>query len=190
MTNREVTTRLDRRRPIWSWGSSRNRGRRWRRCGLIACLLPPLLAASPEGCEKEDGHSIKNPDLEAVLSLQDPARKEVQVFRRKESIRVVLTLRNRTSDTVKLTLPSAQTHDMVVSTKEDKEIWRWSAGRMFAQVLTEVVLPPGESKSFVETWDQTRRDGKPVEPGEYKAVGLIPTRDQSIRSNLLIFTIR
>ncbi len=103
---------------------------------------------------------------------------------------MVLTIRNRTSDTVKLTLPSAHTHDMVVSMKGNKEIWRWSAGRMFAQVLTAVALPPGESKSFVETWDQTRSDGKPAEPGEYEAVGMIPVRDQVIRSNPLIFTIR
>ncbi len=128
--------------------------------------------------------------LETVLTLQNSARENAKAFGRDKSIRMVLTIRNRTSDTLKLSLPSACTHDMVVTTKQHKELWRWSTGRMFAQVLTDVTLLPGESKSFVEIWDQTGSDGRPVPPGEYEAVGLIPARNEDIRSKPQVFTIR
>jgi hypothetical protein len=35
----------------------------------------------------------------------------------------------------------------------DEELWRWSEGRMFAQVLQESSLDPGEEESFEATWD-------------------------------------
>jgi hypothetical protein len=40
------------------------------------------------------------------------------------------------------TFPSSQLYDLVVSTGE-REVWRWSADRMFAMALSERTFPPG-----------------------------------------------
>ena len=41
----------------------------------------------------------------------------------------------------------------------DAEVWRYSDGRAFAQVLTEAELQPGESAAFEEVWpDPTSGD--------------------------------
>ena len=70
-----------------------------------------------------------------------------------------------------------------------REVWRHSAGRMFAQVITDLTLAPGESRSFTATWNQTDAKGKPVPPGRYEAVGLVAGRAPGCRSDSVSFTI-
>jgi hypothetical protein len=150
-------------------------------------VLAVLLAAP--GCARGE-EAVTTPDIETRLVLRGAAGKEAKEFRGREPITLVVTIRNRGDAECTLTLPTSQTHDCIVHDAGGREVWRWSAGRMFAQVLTELTLAPGASRTFTSTWDLTDRAGAPLPPGDYRAVGLVPARVPGARSDPVPFAIR
>jgi hypothetical protein len=167
----------------------------------IACLL-----LAPAGaCRARGDPGVSAPDLETRVVLRNAAGKEAHEFGSGEPITIVVTIRNPSGDARTLTLPTSQTHDCFIyrsgasepaRTGEGggaagrAEVWRASRGRMFAQVVSELTLKPGESRSFTTTWNQTDGEGRPVPPGVYRAVGLVPGGDPGCRSDAVPFTIR
>ena len=77
-----------------------------------------------------------------------------------------LTVTNRLARVDSLTFPTAQLGDVILE-REGGERYRWSDGRLFAQVVTEQRLEPGA------TWTITLNDTLDVEPGAYEAVGTV-----------------
>ena len=61
---------------------------------------------------------------------------------------IMLTLRviNDTSKPVSLSFPTAQRFDLLMQNHQGREVWRWSAGRFFAQVLGKEVLKPSRGE--------------------------------------------
>jgi len=57
---------------------------------------------------------------------------------------IMLTLRviNDASKPISLSFPTAQRFDLLVQNQQGREVWRWSVGRFFAQMLGEEVLRP------------------------------------------------
>lgn len=162
-------------------------GRRLRRPGvaLLLCLM-----AGPASACAGDGEKPAAPnELDTRLLLMDQDGKEADAFAIGERVTFEVVVRNRTAKFRTLTLPSSQTHDIIVSRKE-REVWRWSAGRMFAQVVTEVTLPPGASRGYKVSWDLSGPNGTLVAPGEYRAVGLVPAGVPGTRSEPVVFTVR
>jgi hypothetical protein len=107
--------------------------------------------------------------LEARLTLEREDGRAALSIAPGEALVLVLTVRNPGGAPQRVALPSAQTHDFAVSTHAAREIWRWSAGRRFAQILTELELAPGEERSFRESWPARGPDGAPVASGRYRA---------------------
>jgi intracellular proteinase inhibitor BsuPI len=157
------------------------------RTALIS-FFAALLAAPAGGCAAHED-PVTQPDFETRLVLKNSAGDETREFKAGETITFVVTLTNRASVPRTLTFPTSQTHDCFVNTADHKEVWRHSSGRMFAQMITEVTLKPGESRVFTATWNQTDARSKPVPPGEYEAVGLVNGRAPGCRSEPLRFTI-
>jgi hypothetical protein len=75
---------------------------------------------------------------------------------------------NNAARKVEFLFPSGQTHDLVVSDALGREVWRWSDGRMFTQVLQTRVL---ESNGTLR-WDAAM-SGTPLAPGRYTAVATL-----------------
>jgi hypothetical protein len=74
---------------------------------------------------------------------------------------------NAGSDPVEMQFSDAQTFDVVVERADDgEEAWRFSEGMMFAQMLQEQTLSPGETETFEATWDDP-------DPGQYRAQGTL-----------------
>ena len=53
-----------------------------------------------------------------------------------------------------------QTHDFAVQDESGKEVWRWSAGRMFTQALQNKLVKGKEVATFSEDWDAKNMHGK------------------------------
>ena len=159
-----------------------------RRAPLVS-VLACFLAAPAGGCAVHE-ESVTKPDYETRLVLKNAAGDEAREFPAGETITFVVTLRNRAAAVRTLTLSTSQTLDCLVYAADHKEVWRHSSGRMFAQVITELTLKPGESRTFTATWNQTDSQGRPVPPGEYEAVGLVPGKAPGCRSDDVKFTIR
>ena len=94
------------------------------------------------------------------------------------------TNQNKT-EPIRLGFSSAQEYDFVI-TKEGKEIWRWSTGKVFAMMMDEIVLQPGQSLRFAETWDQKESQGEFVSPGEYQVVGVLKSVPEIVSEAVMI----
>jgi hypothetical protein len=120
--------------------------------------------------------------LKLELKLNKPA------YKLKEPITMSLTVANKSKETFRDSFRSAQSYDFVVK-QENKEIWRWSSDKLFAQVITEFTLAPGKSKSFEEVWEQIDNDGKNISAGKYQTIGILATRPER-SSNAVSIEIR
>lgn len=106
-------------------------------------------------------------------------------YRPGEPVRLRLELVNDRTEPVRLTFGSTRQYDFEVLW-EDQLLWRWSADRLFAQMLTEEMLAPGERRTYETTWDGRIMGGEEAKPGEYLARGILtvsgrlePMADQS-----------
>jgi hypothetical protein len=86
------------------------------------------------------------------------------------AVTFTLTVENAGNDAVDLSFSSAQTHDVTV-TEGGSEVWRWSDGQMFAQMMQSEELAPGDVASYGATWDDP-------DPGDYEAVAELATRGE------------
>lgn len=89
-----------------------------------------------------------------------------------EPVQLSLTVENTGAASEVLRFSSGQQYDFIVST-DGREVWRWSAGRMFIQALTSFTLSPGEKKTFTAAWPRTYSDGKRVGSGVYDIQGVL-----------------
>ena len=72
---------------------------------------------------------------------------------------------------VELTFRTGQIADVAV-TESDEEVWRWSDGRMFTQVITSRALDPGETIEQEFVWEDPPS-------GEYQAVATLASKPTS-----------
>jgi hypothetical protein len=87
-----------------------------------------------------------------------------------QPVQLRLEVLNDTDQPVRLHFNSSKQYDFEVLW-EDQLIWRWSADRMFAQMLTEETIGPGERRGFEATWDGRLSGGEVARPGEYLGRG-------------------
>ncbi|WP_336361307.1 BsuPI-related putative proteinase inhibitor [Haladaptatus sp. ZSTT2] len=86
-----------------------------------------------------------------------------------EGVRFVLELTNTGDQPATLTFRDAGKADFVV-VDGDTECWRWSDGKLFAQMLTTEELAPGESLQLEAVWEHPT-------PGDYDVVCELKTMD-------------
>ncbi|HHW06666.1 MAG TPA: hypothetical protein GXX34_03880 [Clostridia bacterium] len=64
----------------------------------------------------------------------------------------------------RLVYPTSQRFDIAVLQNE-REIWRWSKGRVFLPAVSVCELPPGHSQVFSVIWEQEANNELGLEPG-------------------------
>jgi hypothetical protein len=89
-------------------------------------------------------------------------------FEQGEPIHLAMTVAAR--EPMTLYYRTSQRYDLAVTNSEGQEVWRWSRGRTFAQVIEEVPLGANGMLSFPETWDQRDNNGQQVPLGNYRIV--------------------
>jgi hypothetical protein len=109
------------------------------------------------------------PPIEVRLHLEREDGRAAERFVTGEPVALVLTVRNPGDQPWRLPLSSSQSHDFAIGAPDGRELWRWSAGRRFAQQLGELALGPGEERLFRATWTP-EHVGSPL-PGRYRAAG-------------------
>lgn len=101
---------------------------------------------------------------------------------------MTLQITNPTSETVRVSTAYPGGYDFAVHS-HGEEIWRWSHDKVFAAVIGELVLAPGEAREFRQTWDQKNNEGQSVPPGEYAAIGFLatypPLRTEPVKFQIL-----
>ncbi|MCG9968060.1 BsuPI-related putative proteinase inhibitor [Pelotomaculum terephthalicicum JT] len=92
------------------------------------------------------------------------------VYRRGEDVVITLVKTNVSGRNVTLRYRNAQRYDFVAR-RGQTEIWRWSRGRSFAQVASNVTLRSGSSQTFQVTWNQRNNRGQQVAAGDITIEG-------------------
>jgi hypothetical protein len=91
------------------------------------------------------------------------------VFLAGRPIEVSLVASNGGNAPVAFSFPTAQRYDVIIWDDDCKEIWRWSAGRMFAQVVQSMSVPAHGSVTYRILWDQHDQSRHQVRMGAYEA---------------------
>jgi hypothetical protein len=82
-------------------------------------------------------------------------------------VRFTLAVANGTSKRVELTFPSGQTHDFVVLDATGREVWRWSDGRLFTQLMQNRLLEARDVVTYEQRWPA------PPSAGRYTLVAVL-----------------
>ena len=75
-------------------------------------------------------------------------------------VRLVFHVTNRADRPVEITFPSGQRYDFAVLDSGGREVWRWSADRMFTQAIQTRRLQPNETMTADERWSAAGRSGR------------------------------
>jgi hypothetical protein len=75
-------------------------------------------------------------------------------------VRLTLHVTNTSDQPLELRFASGQTHDFAIVDSTGREMWRWSAGRMFTQALQTRILASGQSIHYEERWTPAGAEGE------------------------------
>lgn len=138
---------------------------------LTALLVLTAIPASPQAMAT----SARGPGVGLILKA------DKGTYAEGEPIALTLQVANQSPQPVTLQFRTAQRYDFVVQEPQGREVWRWPAGRMFAQVLGEETLPSGRDQL---TYRITVRERFPS--GHYTVVGIIATEQGPISARTTI----
>lgn len=111
---------------------------------------------------------------EAMVSANDLVA-TMEIEAREDALRLALHVTNPTSAPVELEFATAQRYDFTVTNADGDELWRWSADRMFAQVLGTETLEPGATRRYTAEWMGARGEGELI------ATGVVTATNRTIR---------
>ncbi|MFC6766695.1 BsuPI-related putative proteinase inhibitor [Natrinema soli] len=89
----------------------------------------------------------------------------------RDAVLFVFTVTNAGGETVELEFTDACTAEFVLAA-DGEEIWRFTDGRVFAQVLSLDSLAPGESATYEAEWSDPQ-------PGAYTAIAELRATDET-----------
>jgi hypothetical protein len=92
-----------------------------------------------------------------------------------------LTMENTGTSMLELRFPSGFTHDFVVYDASEREVWRWSEGRLFTQALQTKQLKRGDVMRWAATWED-------APPGRYTVVATVvsETHPHELRREVIL----
>jgi hypothetical protein len=122
----------------------------------------------PERSERTHLRSSATSTKTAATSTKTPPKLDshLVVTVQPTAIQFALGVKNVGKKHVELTFRSGQSYDFVVVDSIGREVWRWSAGRMFTQGVQNKQLSGGDSMNAREAWTA------PV-PGRYTAIATL-----------------
>ncbi|MCL5773073.1 MAG: BsuPI-related putative proteinase inhibitor [Firmicutes bacterium] len=94
-------------------------------------------------------------------------------YNKGEKVNITLKITNQGEKTAFFDFSTSKKYDFWVKDESGKEVWRWSNDRVFLQVLTNMKLDAGKSRTFKEIWNQEDNEGNQLKPGRYIIYGEI-----------------
>lgn len=101
-----------------------------------------------------------------------------------EKISFELVLRNDGKIPVSLEFASSQLYEIMLYNKENKQLYQFSKGKSFAQVIKTINLQPGSEISWEESWkDHGLSEGEYHVTAELKAINLNNMATESLSTS-------
>lgn len=121
----------------------------------------------------------KKPDTQLAVT---PAR-----VRGGQPVAVTFTVTNNSKNPSKYNFLTSQEFDVSIKDAKNAEVWRWSAGRVFANKIGYLSLKQGQSAQFKALWNGTNAQGQPVSPGTYAVMAfLTPDQRQAVTGGVMV----
>jgi len=95
-----------------------------------------------------------------------------------QTLHFSLHVANNTKKMLELRFPNGQTHEFVVIDASGREVWRWSAGRMFTQVIQNKLLKGREETVFEEQWNTKGLHG------QYTAIATLRSDNHPVETSV------
>lgn len=109
----------------------------------------------------------------ATVTSQNP-RVEVAANPSPEGFKITMVVLNTSDKILPFRFGSGQTYDFVIQDAATrKQVWKWSGGMVFTQVVRSDSIRAGGKWQFEVTWDGKDNDDKPVPAGQYQLTGII-----------------
>jgi hypothetical protein len=117
------------------------------------------------GCSKPEPEERSKKIKEGNLQLSVTIPKGSLKAGKKTTIK--LAVENVGREIEFLHFNTEQRYDVEVKDSGDKPVWRWSQGRYFGLVRTEIKLEPEESEDYEMVWSLKDAAGNQIPPGKY-----------------------
>jgi hypothetical protein len=101
----------------------------------------------------------------------------VLVYTARGVVRFAIEVANDSRKRVELNFPDGRTHDFVVLNEAGREVWRWSAGRLFTQAMQNRLLDVNDSVVYDERWS-------PPSPGHYTLVASLRSENYPVQQRV------
>lgn len=101
----------------------------------------------------------------------------VMVDTAKGTVRFAIEVANESPRRVELMFPDGRTHDFAVLDSTGREIWRWSAGRLFTQSIQSRLLDAHDRTTYYERW-------QPAGPGRYTLVAQLHSDNYPVQQQV------
>jgi len=85
--------------------------------------------------------------------------------------KLTVTVTNIDTYAVSILFQTGKHYDFTARNSSGQAVWTWSTGKSFSPTPHEVVLGPGQSLQFTESWSYTDNSGVPVLDGTYTVSG-------------------
>jgi hypothetical protein len=130
---------------------------------IMLCAAAVAYACAPRNRSAADKNPQHQP-LNTAQSLDSASGLALMVTESAdEGMAFALELRNNNDKLTEVRFANGRTHDFVVLDENNREVWRWSEGRLFTQSLQTKQLQKGEAVRYTARWDDAA-------PGRYRVV--------------------
>jgi hypothetical protein len=92
-------------------------------------------------------------------------------------VRFDLRVVNTTKKSVEVNFSSGQAYDFVVLDSVGREVWRWSADRIFTQSVRNKLLATGDAITASEKWS-------PAKPGKFTAIAQLTSSNYPVQEKV------
>ncbi|MDE2666247.1 MAG: BsuPI-related putative proteinase inhibitor [Acidobacteriota bacterium] len=118
----------------------------------------------------------ERPRSEVVISRADPVL-SLEFQKKAQAVDLLLVVKNPTDYFLSFNFDSSQTYDFVVREKQTGfEVWRWSKGYFFTQVIRSHALLPQKEWKFKEVWNLKDNERNDIRLGSYEAVAILTSQ--------------
>lgn len=129
-------------------------GPTWRALGVSCVQEPKPPAGTPIATEVGRG-------LRHILFT------DKRVYNKGDSVKITLVKTNITDDEINLRYKTSQIVEITATNAAGVVVWRYSAGRSFAQFTRLITIFPGGTQVIEESWNQLDNKGSQVPSGTY-----------------------
>ena len=143
--------------------------------------VPPVAGPAPVAPTDKDRVVIPPPVVPrreapvATVTSQNP-RVEVAASPSPEGVQITIVVLNVSEKILPFRFSSGQTYDVVIHDAAGKEIWKWSNGNFFTQVIRNESIRAGGKWQFEVNWNRKDNDDKPVPAGQYRLTGIVTSQ--------------